>query len=720
MKNLRPARSPSRNRLLRLLAKEFQPPLPAYDLFDEFLRRETYDESFCLKLIDVARQERGVSWEIRRLAVLMLEHQILKLPPDNTHDFNLLLTRLNLKQAHGLGRAVVSSVLKEGYSTTEPRRFIAELRRRLERLNRVHDKICGTETPDEALRDFIEASRRDCKLTLARYLFTPEEVVAEILRHVQVTNGVRDLDTTEQPFIRAEAARPFDLLPGFEARILSRLCEDSKIYWVSDDTTSEINSLVEYPATTVVLVVKPPGSDVEFEIKRAGRKGRNALKVVYAHNGYTVPPPHRLDGGSMQWLLRYEAQAAARFAYVYRHAHGEESPLADYVSRANIYSVPVRDAEVQTLTYFTDARVFGSGFRQMRTAMKEAVAAFTDEGYGSLHELPGDLGLTAHFIGHVTPAQAIISGTSSFRLDKLAIYLSCDGPERYFKEGLGVECSKGDARRFADALLEEVLGVYRPPDVSYRSHNRYLAAAFRVAENRARADRIYLSLVRQIAKCWGTLLAVRGNARGESFVARNVGLKSFWHEGEWKVKVVFMDHDALTVAGPEDTNFYAQGVVPNMSLDETYIWGRSSKEQFDASEVGCLRKIYMIGDHLTAETESLWRATLRDAYKRTQHTLLTNPAVRPLFDKLFLERLLDWDALVSGYVRTKQDKTASARWKKEMAKAMVAKGYARSVFDAYLKTAKAHAPFLERNSFLFDDDAAEASENGHGPRKVKS
>src|SRR5256714_1013898 len=330
----RPSQISSRNRLLRLLATEFHDPLQAYDLFDEFLRHETYDESFCLRLIAVASQGRGVAWDIKRLAVLMLEHQILKLPPDSTGDFDLLLTRLNLKQVPGLNHSVVSSVLKEGYSTTDLRRFIPEFRRRLERLNRVHDKIRGRGTPDAALRDFIEASRRDCKLSLARYLFTPDEVVAEILGQVQVTGGVRDLDTSEPPFVKGEAARPLDLLPDFEAGILSRLCEDSKIYWESDATGSEINFLVEYPITTVVLVVKPPGSDIEFEIKRAGRKGRNALNVFYARDGYTVPPPHRLDGGSMQWLLRYEAQAAARFAYVYRLAHGEAAPFADYVSRA--------------------------------------------------------------------------------------------------------------------------------------------------------------------------------------------------------------------------------------------------------------------------------------------------------------------------------------------------------------------------------------------------
>ena len=107
-------------------------------------------------------------------------------------------------------------------------------------------------------------------------------------------------------FIDAETAHALKQLPDFEAAILRLLCEGQKIYWVAERTSSRINSLVEYPLTTVVLVIKPPGSEIEFELKRAGRRGNNPLSVVFRRNGYRVPLPHRLDGGSMQWLLRYE------------------------------------------------------------------------------------------------------------------------------------------------------------------------------------------------------------------------------------------------------------------------------------------------------------------------------------------------------------------------------------------------------------------------------
>jgi hypothetical protein len=710
MKNLgRASRITSGNNLLNLLTTEFDNAHQAYDLFDEFLQQKTYNKSFCLRLLTVAKQRTGVSWNIRRLAVLMIEHQILMLNPDNLEEFDFLLIQLNLKRGSGLNQAMVSSLLKEGYSTTDLRQFIPELRRKLERLNRVHNRIKGKRTSAAALHDFIALSRCDCKLSLARYLFTPEEVVAEILRQLLVTDGVRDPDTPHPRFAEDEMPRAINLLPDFEAVILKRLCETSNIYWVSDATSSEINSLIEYPTTTVVLVIKPPGSDIEFEIKRAGLRGRHSLNVVYARDGYTVPPSHRLDGGSMQWLLQYEAQAASRFGLIYRRVHGTEAPMANYVSRSSVYAIPTQQAQAQTLTYFTEPRIFGAGYREMRGAMQEVVAAFKTEGYEDLPEMPGALGLSAHFIGYVTPAQAILSGTSSFRLNKLAAYLSSDGPEQYFKKELGVAYSNCDARRLADAILEEVLGSYQPPNVRYRSYKQYLAAAFSVAENRARADSIYLSLLQQIAMFWGTLLAVKGYSRGESFVARNVGLKSFWGEGQWKVRIIFMDHDALVVPGPKSEEMHVHHGLPSMSMDERYVWGRSKPELFPSSEVGYLQSIYRVGNDLDVEGQALAQVVLKDAYRKTQHQMLTNQRLRSLFNKVFIERLLVLDTLVGGYLQAKPDMAMSRAWKEEMKKMLAAKGYGESSFDAYIEIIEKNREFLERYSFLFDLESGQGN-----------
>jgi hypothetical protein len=692
------SRISNRSRLFDTPNGEFRDAQRARDLLDDFLVHRTYNRDLCLRLFAVAQQRTKATWRLRQLAVLMLEHQILKLDPDNLGEFDFLFVQLNLKQAPGVTQPVVSSVLKEGYSTTDIAGFVTEFRRKLERLNRVHNKIKGPRTAAAALRDFVEVSRRACKLSTARYLFAPEETVEQILRQVKVTEGVRDLDASQPRQGQDQMARAINGLPEYEGRILKGLCDSTNVYWVSESTSSEVNSLVEYPLTTVVLVVKPPGSDIEFEIKRAGRRGPNPLSVVYRRGGWAVPPSHRLDGGDMLWMLQFEAIAASRFAGMYRMVHGAEAPVPRYASRSTISSVPARDANIQTIPFFTDPEIFGKGFRDMRIAMKQSVEAFKAEGNDVL-DLPGDLGLSAQFLGHVAPAQSIMCGTTSFRLDKLALYLSSKGPETYFKDGLRIAYTKQDERRLADELLEEVLGVYHTPKVTYRNYQQYLKAALSVEENRKRADQIYLSLVQQIAKFWGTLLGVRGYSRGESFVARNVGLKSYWDGGEWKVRIIFMDHDALMLPGSHIEKFYAMGSVPNMAFDDSYIWGRSSPKQFARSEVGCLQSIYGIADKTQGQT--LARAVLKEAYRKTQDTMLSNSRLRSSFHKGFIDRLLDWDTLVGGYFQMNGNKSAAARWKKKMKVMLKAKGYGNEAFEAITEAIQKNIEFLERNRDLF-------------------
>ena len=259
MKNARTlARTPAQTRLFNFLASEFHNPSQVFELVDDFLERRSYDAAFCKKLIALGKQRRGIPWNLRRLASLILENQILKIDPEDLKTFDSLLVQLNLKRA-GIERPLVDSVLKEGYSSNELRRFVPEFRRKLERLRRVHDRIDGRRTSRAALRGFFSVSRQHCKLSVARYLFTPAEIVDEILNEVKDSDGVKDIDLSEAPFIKDEVTRAIDLLPDYEAEILQRLRETSRIYWVSERTSSRLNSLVEYPLTTVVLVVKPPG-----------------------------------------------------------------------------------------------------------------------------------------------------------------------------------------------------------------------------------------------------------------------------------------------------------------------------------------------------------------------------------------------------------------------------------------------------------------------------
>lgn len=669
----------------------------ANDLLDEFLRQRTFQKSFCRKLINLARQ-RAIAWETRCVAVLMAEHQVRKLPPNDLETFDWLFTELNLRTAG----ALKPSLLKDGYSTIELRQFINEFQQRLARLDRVHCKIRGTNTAEAVLREFVAVSRSECKLTLARYLFTPEEVVDRIVKEIKTTDGVKDVDVTQPQFIDAETTHALQRLPEFEAAILRLLCAGQKTYWVGEKTSQRVNSLVEYPLTTVVLVIKPPGSEIEFELKRAGRRGNNPFNVVFRRNGKRVPVPHRLNGGSMQWLLRYEARAAAKFNSIYRLVHGRDAPLPGYVARTTIFSIPTRHGPMQSFRYFVDPQIFGeSGFEEMRAAMKDATAALVKEEGENLPAVAGDMGITAEFLSHVAPAQSIMTGTSSFRIDKLALYLSAYGAQTYFNDWLRVSFTKADAKQFADALLEEVLGVYEPPEVALLDYGGYVDAAFAVPSNRARADEIFLGFVREMATVWGTLLGARGHSRGESFAGRNVGLRSVWEQGQWKVKLIFMDHDALSLPDLENGHFYAQTAIPAMLLDERHLWGRANPALFPTTLVGYLMSIYRIDSELEARAQALAEKELKAAYDKTHQAMLNDQRLRAFFSDVFMSRLFDWDKFVRGYLGG-QD----AKWKKTMKKMFAEKGYEKDAFDYYTQAADKGRAFLERNAFLFDFNSA--------------
>src|ERR1041385_6329697 len=119
----KPAKNLRRERLLNILTLRFEGDAQAYALLEEFLGNETYNQTFCKELIQVARGKSGASWELRRLAILMLEHQILKIPARSLNDFDFIITELNLKKQTG---ALSCLLLKEGYTTTNLRRFLPE------------------------------------------------------------------------------------------------------------------------------------------------------------------------------------------------------------------------------------------------------------------------------------------------------------------------------------------------------------------------------------------------------------------------------------------------------------------------------------------------------------------------------------------------------------------------------------------------------------------
>jgi len=313
----------------------------------------------------------------------------------------------------------------------------------------------------------------------------------------------------------------------------------------------------------------------------------------------------------------------------------------------------------------------------------------------------GELGLTSQFLSLVAPGQAILVGTSSFRLDRLMKYLSADGPRAYFTDGLHVEYSDLDAKQFIEEVLDEVLGVYVPPEVEYQNPRQYVDAVLSVPANRQRANRIYLSLMREVGVFWGTLLALKGFTRGESFVGRNVGLKAAWQNGEWTVKIIFMDHDDMDIAGKNATEFHPRAIMAAIADDELYVFGGIYCGQRIVGVVEYLRAIYRVDKEVNDEGTRLVLDALRSSHEQTHKELASNPKLRAYFNEKFLERLSDWDLVVAKYLAAKSEPDGLESWKRETQAFLNSRGYESWMINDYFCALDSFDYLLVGYSFLF-------------------
>jgi hypothetical protein len=685
--------------LERVVAARFPGEPRATYLAGAFLALNHYDRHFASELLVLGRERGGVSWDLRLCAALMLSGQCLYLKADAIEELPFLFRNLGLLAADEC--AVDADVLRQGYTSTELAKFSAEFLGHLRRLQRIHSGLRGFRTTPETLDDFIIVSRDPCKVPLARYLFTPAEVVQRVMQELQVSSG---LAAPLEELGLAEAERYLAHLPAYEGEIARRLRQDARIYWGGERTSSAINRLLENPIGTVACVVKPPGSALEFEIKRTGIAGPFPLGAVYfGVNGNPVPPSHRLQGGASTASLRWESNNAAILSQVYRGAHGCEAPISKIIALASYQTVPCQGRDVHLLDYFTDPKVFAAGHAEMRQRMKDCVFAFDEQFGRDFAELPGEVGLTGRFLYHVLPCQGLLARTTSYRLDTLAKYFSTAGAEIYFQEGLKrASHTQKDARRFADALLDEVLGVYLPPNVAYEDHAQYLDAAFALPENRRRAEVVHAEAVFDLGLLWGTLLALGGFSFGESFVGRNVGLKSVFAGGEWTCRLISMDHDNLHLPETDDEVFWAQGALRTAVLDECFIRGNPGRpKQIPGSALFLLEQIYHRAPTERARANDRLEEAMAVAYRRTRQALVRNPKVRRLFSKPYLRHLRDWNAIVADYLRVGDDAAQMATWKTRTQVFLTARRYISEVVENYCKALEKHGDFVRRYSFLY-------------------
>ena len=656
------------------------------------LQRDEYQKYVALEAIRTARGLSGGSWPERQLAAILLENQLLRLGTEEFSEFDAVLVAIGLKSAFGPDIPIGESVLQEGFCSRAPRTFILELRKRLGRRAGVHNVVCRSNCDPVEWGYFFRAARDISKLTLARYLFEAKEVVDEIERKLDISRGTRAVT------IEGAARRNQPDLPPYEAEILARLCADSRIYWVSEQCSSELNALVEYPLTSAVAVIKPPGSEIEFEIKRAGTRGIRRLDVIAERNGKEAPVSHRLFGGSLGWLGRREESSANLFCEIYRLVHGIDAPCSRTVATASVVTVSHGAAETHILDYLTDREQFGDGFEETRRAMRICVKEFPGDTGVARASYEGEAGLTLQFIGQALPQQAIITGSSSFRLDRIAVYLSSTGPEHYFG-GLGRGYLRCDARWLADSILEEILGELRTPAEPFVNYRQYVDAAFQVPENRMRADANYLSVMRQTGQCWGTLLALRGFSDGESFVQRNVGLRSVWKDGDWQIRIIFMDHDDLTMAGSRYRYLWPSREIPGMLRDQVHVLGGALGGDTIPGDADALQGIYRTNTDVSDAGLRALEESLREAYKKTGHQLDSNSEMQNLFYPEFIARHRDFDSLVSFCLEC--DSTQEDNWKPGAEDYLKARNYSGELIAEFIQAIGQHRPFFERMSFLY-------------------
>jgi hypothetical protein len=641
--------------------------------------------------------DRGKNWASRAAAVLAVEHQLLLLDPASPDEFIPILMRLNFISASNA--ACRPDVLKQGYTTVDPRAFVVELTRRLFRLAPIHARLRGANCEPEAAASFEHVASHERLLTLARAVFSPEDVVSRVLHQVCLTAG--DVETPgSDPYFEEESRLAADRLPEYEADILRRLLGIGGSWWVRPATPSDLNALVEYPVGTLALVIRPPGSCIEFEIKRVGLRGHQPLDAVFEQRGVAVAPSHRLQGGASLSVLRWEANSSAILSGLFRRIHRELAPISQMVQLRSVKAVPRADgSQVPVLAWFEGQAASGDRFAAMQRAMARSLCAFVDESY-VIQSVPRSTRARARaFLQCLTPAQCTLVGTSALRLDKANAWLHADGAESYFRAAHARLPTPIEAYRFADSIVLEILGTYRPPTAS-GSYASYVAAAFADPTNHAAAKRSFGGAVASMGRLWGTLLGLRGYTEGESFVPRNVGLKAVWIDGAWTVQVVFMDHELTNIIGKRLRHFHPGTALGGMHKDLVHICGgRLGGRQWPGS-LAVLADIYRIDAAGAAQGCALLIKEMQHAYRITLERLRGD--LRSHFRRTFIDPLLAWDEVVGLYRASRVGARQRAQWKGRMRRVMLAHGLDEKLVQEYRRAIHRHRHMLRRHPYLFD------------------
>jgi hypothetical protein len=160
--------------------------------------------------------------------------------------------------------------------------------------------------------------------------------------------------------------------------------------------------------------------------------------------------------------------------------------------------------------------------------------------------------------------------------------------------------------------------------------------------------------MRQLGAFWGTLAGIKAYSNGESLVARNVGLRAIWLNGNWGVSLFFLDHDDLHIADATDGDLPLERVLRGMVSDQLFCIGRPDRP-YSKSTVSALAKIYRVNPEVLAQGRLALRKARDAAVRKTRRELKHNIALRNNFSPNFLKRAEDCDKVCEAFAKRRKE-----------------------------------------------------------------
>jgi hypothetical protein len=207
--------------------------------------------------------------------------------------------------------------------------------------------------------------------------------------------------------------------------------------------------------------------------------------------------------------------------------------------------------------------------------------------------------------------------------------------------------------------------------------------------------------MRQLGTFWGTLLAVRGYSNGESLVARNVGIAPAWERGRWRVRLIFMDHDDLSLPRPGDAHFRPDRILTGTLKDEAFGPGRPGLPRHPFSLVDFLGLAYRVGPAAASRGDCALRRSLARSYRHAGRAIRAVPSLRRLFSPRFLEESEAWDRTAAIFLAARGDVEGGGSWRGECREMLRRGGIDAGTIGIFVESAEEFAPFLRRMEMLF-------------------